>query len=184
VTAPRRLTLRHAQPEDLPAIMAIEEASFALPWPASAIAQDLAGTGGACYWVVTLEDAVVAYLGSWLFELDFHVGSLATAPEHRRRGLGKLLMLCALRYAAGRGAENAFLEHRVSNEPAARLYADLGFRKLRVRRRYYADNGEDAIELVFAGLHQDTTRLRLEQETDNWLRDHDYDVRLTEFECP
>jgi ribosomal-protein-alanine N-acetyltransferase len=178
------LTVRRAQPGDLDGIMAIEEAGFALPWPRTAVAQDLAGEGNACYWVVTLDDAVVAYLGSWHLDLDFHIGSVATDPQYRRRGLGKLLMLCALRYAAETGAETAFLEHRRSNLAASRLYSQLGFHKLRVRRGYYTDNNEDAIELAFDGLQQDTTRLRLNQEIDMWLRDHHYDLRFTDIECP
>jgi ribosomal protein S18 acetylase RimI-like enzyme len=116
-------------------------------------------------------------------DLDFHIGSLATAPAHRRRGFARLLLLCALRHAAAHGAETAFLEYRVSNHPAARLYAGLGFRQLRVRRGYYTDNGEDAIEVALPGLHQDATRARLDEDVDVWLRDHAYDVQLTDFEC-
>lgn len=182
-TTPTPLTLRSARAEDLEAIMAIEEACFALPWPATLIAEDLSAGGRSCYWVLLLDDKVVAYLGGWLVDLDFHIGSLATAPPYRRQGFARLLLLCALRHAASRGAETAFLEYRVSNRPAARLYASLGFRRLRVRRGYYTDNGEDAVEVALTGLHEDATRARLAEDVDLWLRDHNYDVRLTDFEC-
>ena len=181
--ATQHLTIRHAGLEDLEALTAIEESSFTLPWPAEVISRDLTGEHGACYWVAKVDDEIVAYVGAWLVGPDLHIGSLATAPSHRRRGLGKLLMLCALRQAAARGAEQAFLEHRASNRPAARLYAQLGFEKLRVRRAYYADNQEDAVEMRLSGLQSQPVRLRLLQDLDFWLRDHNYDVELTDLEC-
>ncbi len=180
---PKNLVLRGARSEDLEAIMAIEEACFAMPWPANLIAEDLEAGGHSCYWVLLLDEAVVGYLGGWLVDLDFHIGSLATSPVYRRRGFARLILLCALRHASERGAETAFLEYRVSNRAAARLYAGLGFRRLRIRRGYYTDNGEDAVEVALTGLHEDATRARLAEDVDLWLRDHSYDVQLTDFEC-
>ena len=182
-SVPKRLVLRGAHSEDLEAIMALEEACFAMPWPAALIAADLSGDGHSCYWVLLLDDAVIGYLGGWLVDLDFHLGSLATSPAYRRRGFARLLLLCALRHAAARDAETAFLEDRVSNRAAARLYAGLGFRRLRLRRGYYTDNDEDAVEVALIGLHEDATRARLAEDVDLWLRDHSYDVHLTDFEC-
>ena len=45
--------------------------------------------------------------------------------------------------AEKRGAIRAFLEVRVGNAAAIALYESRGYRKLRVRRKYYPD-GEDA----------------------------------------
>ena len=53
----------------------------------------------------------------------------------------------ALADAVRRGLAYATLEVRESNTGARRLYADLGFRELGVRKRYYRDNGEDAVLL-------------------------------------
>jgi len=183
VKASQELRIRRATPDDLEALLVIEEASFSMPWPKEVLLHDLTGERGQCYWVVVVHHEVVAYIGGWIIGPDFHIGSLATAPGYRRRGIAKLLMLCALQYAARQGAEQAFLEHRVSNYPAAVLYKELGFRRLRIRRGYYTDKGEDAVELALSGLQSEATRLRLEQELDIWLRDHLYDVRLTDLEC-
>ncbi|NLO74685.1 MAG: ribosomal protein S18-alanine N-acetyltransferase [candidate division WS1 bacterium] len=183
MNAPRQLTVRHAKPEDLEALLVIEEVSFSMPWPKEVLLRDLMGERGECYWVAVLNEQIVAYIGGWVVGTDFHIGSLATGPAYRRRGIAKLLMLCALQYAAGQGAEMAFLEHRISNRAAAALYEELGFRRLRVRRGYYSDKGEDAVELALSGLQSEATRLRLEQELAIWLRDHRYDVRLTDLEC-
>jgi ribosomal-protein-alanine N-acetyltransferase len=37
------------------------------------------------------------------------------------------------------------LDVRISNHPAIKMYRKMGFRKLGLRPRYYADNGEDAL---------------------------------------
>ena len=42
----------------------------------------------------------------------------------------------------------ATLEVRKSNVVAQNLYVSLGFIKLGVRKRYYEDNGEDALIMV------------------------------------
>ncbi|UJP41357.1 GNAT family N-acetyltransferase [Cellulomonas palmilytica] len=52
---------------------------------------------------------------------------LAVRPEHRRRGLGRLLTLRALEVAREHGASHAFLQVEAHNAGAAALYGDLGF---------------------------------------------------------
>ena len=46
------------------------------------------------------------------------------------------------------GARYLTLEVRPSNEPALKLYGELGFEVVGVRPRYYSDNGEDALVMV------------------------------------
>lgn len=73
-----------------------------------------------------------------------HVVSIAVLPEFRRRGIGTALMVKAMDFMRGKyGAAEVYLEVRVSNEPAIKLYEKLGFKKVKVLRRYYMD-GEDA----------------------------------------
>jgi len=48
-----------------------------------------------------------------------------------------------LRMRSHYGAQEVVLEVRVSNEPAINLYRGIGFKVVRILRRYYAD-GEDA----------------------------------------
>lgn len=77
-----------------------------------------------------------------------HVVSIAVMEAYRRRGIATALMLRAMRNAAVEyGATECFLEVRVSNEPALRLYSKLGFRKTRRIVGYYMD-GEDAWEMA------------------------------------
>ncbi len=73
-----------------------------------------------------------------------HIVSLAVLPEARRRGIATELMRRAMEAMKNHyGAEEYYLEVRVSNEPAIRLYKKLGFKAVKVLPRYYGD-GEDA----------------------------------------
>lgn len=177
--APRPvLILRRAVPADLESIMVIEKDSFRRPWPASVIVRDLELTHNCLYRVAQLGDEVVAYLGGWLYEGKLHVGSVATACAYRRRGLAEILMLDALRVAAARGADRVVLEYRVSNRPAARLYAKLGFQQVRLHKHYYLDSGEDAVEVLLSPLRGPQIQKRLAALTEKWLQNHDYDLQV------
>ena len=72
-----------------------------------------------------------------------HLISIAVLPEFRRKGIATTLMREVMRALAGYGCEDLFLEVRVSNIGAIRLYRKLGFKVERRIRHYYAD-GEDA----------------------------------------
>ena len=92
--------------------------------------------------VAEIEGELVAYL-VWrrTFTDEFEILSIATHPQHRRKGLGRALIheFCA----AHKG--NVFLEVRESNGGAIAFYESLGFRKTGVRHSYYQDNGDGAI---------------------------------------
>jgi len=82
-------------------------------------------------------------LGHMMLAKKGHVVSIAVVPDYRRVGIASSLMLSALSALAAHGASEAFVEVRVTNDPAIYLYRKLGFKiAKRVGRYYY--NGEDA----------------------------------------
>jgi ribosomal-protein-alanine N-acetyltransferase len=89
-----------------------------------------------------------AFLVAWHVADELHILNIATLPSVRRRGLGTALMTVALEYAASSGVRLILLEVRRSNRDAHRFYRRLGFSATGVRPNYYADNGEDAIEMA------------------------------------
>jgi ribosomal-protein-alanine N-acetyltransferase len=72
-----------------------------------------------------------------------HVVSVAVLPENRRKGVGEALVAKATEGMRLYGAKQLYLEVRVTNEEAVRLYKKLGLEVTRTIRSYYAD-GEDA----------------------------------------
>lgn len=78
-----------------------------------------------------------------------HVVSIAMREPYRRRGIATALMVEAMRNGGEEyQTTECFLEVRVSNEPAIRLYEKLGFVKVKRSPRYYMD-GEDALTMAF-----------------------------------
>ncbi len=73
-----------------------------------------------------------------------HVVSIAVRESYRRKGIAKALMFEAMkRGPASYEAMECYLEVRVGNEPAVKLYEGLGFTKTKRNYGYYLD-GEDA----------------------------------------
>ncbi|MEM2003377.1 MAG: N-acetyltransferase [Nitrososphaerota archaeon] len=73
-----------------------------------------------------------------------HIVSIAVLPPHRRRGLGRALLLRCLDALKNiYRCEEAFLEVRVTNKIAIGLYESIGFKIVEVAHGYYID-GEDA----------------------------------------
>ena len=103
---------------------------------------ELSRVGGVALAAVE-EDAVVGYLVCSRYDTVWHVMNVAVDPWRRRRGIARA-MLDALIAEVGPEARLT-LEVRASNTPAIALYERYGFRTAGLRRRYYADNGEDAL---------------------------------------
>ncbi|MCX8202764.1 MAG: ribosomal protein S18-alanine N-acetyltransferase [Nitrososphaeria archaeon] len=105
--------------------------------------------------VAEFEGKVVGYImcrvergfskfGGLRFRRLGHVISIAVLPEHRRRGIGRALMLEAIRAMRDvYRCDEVFLEVRVTNYPAIRMYESLGFSVVDTIKHYYLD-GEDA----------------------------------------
>ncbi|MCL2418439.1 MAG: ribosomal protein S18-alanine N-acetyltransferase [Conexibacteraceae bacterium] len=135
-------TIRALTFSDLPQVLAIERRAFTSPWSLSMFVLELSKPSGIHLAAVRGRE-LVGYLICARYDEAYHVMTIATAPEHRREGVGSTL-LDALIERAGADA-NYTLEVRVSNHGAIALYERYGFRGVGTRPRYYADNGEDAI---------------------------------------
>lgn len=106
-------------------------------------------------WVAeTQEDGklerVAGFALAWHIADELHILDVAAVPALRRRGIGSALMARALDYAKEHRVRIVLLELRRSNHAALRLYRSVGFTVLGVRARYYADNDEDAVEMIVA----------------------------------
>ena len=73
-----------------------------------------------------------------------HIVSIAVMEEYRRIGMGEHLLIEAMKQSVKHyDASECYLEVRVSNEPAIKLYNKLEFLKVKRNYGYYMD-GEDA----------------------------------------
>jgi ribosomal-protein-alanine N-acetyltransferase len=145
--APAAVRVRPAEPRDVPAVAAIEQASFGDPWSANSFAQ-LVHNPGVLFAIAEQAGAVAGYVVAWFAADEAEVANVAVAAVARGRGVGAQLLDVALTEAAGRGAATVYLEVRESNGAARRLYASRGFAEVGRRRRYYRNPVEDALVLA------------------------------------
>ena len=129
---------------DLNWVLEIEEKSFEQPYSREILAQELK-IKVAHLLVATYRRRVVGYIDFWLVSGEIELTSIAVHPEFKRSGVGRQLMSEMMRFAEENKVSFVYLDVRVSNHPAQRLYARFGFSVVGVRRRYYSDNQEDAL---------------------------------------
>ena len=72
-----------------------------------------------------------------------HIVSVAVSEGHRNRGLGRALAEEAVKGMQNKGCSEVYLEVRLTNELAIRLYEQLGFKATARLEGYYRD-GEAA----------------------------------------
>jgi ribosomal-protein-alanine N-acetyltransferase len=147
--------------DDVDGVQEVERASFPVPWPANAFKHELTQNKNARYVVARERDRIVGYAGLWLMVDEAHITTFAVLPEHRRQRIGERMLQRLFDIADEMGAEWLTLEVRVSNLGAQRLYEKYGFRRAGVRRRYYSDNGEDALIMWTDRLRDHAVRERL-----------------------
>ena len=137
-------SLRRLVYGDLPAVLAIERRSFQTPWSLAMFVLELSKPSGICL-AIPAEDGkgLAGYLVCSRYADVWHLMNIAVVPERRRAGIATELIK-GLFERAGEGARFT-LEVRTSNRAAIQMYERFGFRPAGHRRRYYHDNGEDAL---------------------------------------
>jgi ribosomal-protein-alanine N-acetyltransferase len=90
-------------------------------------------------------ERVLGMVGLWCMMGEGHIVTLAVHDQHRRQGIGELLLVVALEAALEASQDLVTLEYRISSQAARALYEKYGFSQVGVRARYYSDNQEDAV---------------------------------------
>ncbi len=139
--------LRPMTRELAPGAAALEQATFTEPWSTAAFLAE-AEREQSHYFVALRQGEVVGFAGMQQVLDEFSVTNVAVAPDCRRQGLGRALMLRLLRVCRERQAAFLTLEVRAGNTAAIRLYQQLGFVEEGRRRSFYRLPVEDALLLT------------------------------------
>ena len=136
--------VRKAVRTDDKGIYEVEQDSFSTPWSLPAVQRELESER-ALYYVLEQEDGtIVGYAGLWQVLDEGQITNIALRKEFRHQGYGELLVRVLMEAAWEAGCTEIFLEVRISNQGAIRLYRKLGYEVLSVRKHYYSDPVEDA----------------------------------------
>lgn len=149
VIKPTPPLIRPMEIMDIKRVMKVERAAYEFPWTPN-IFRDCLRVG---YYCCVIEDntevighAVMSYAVG-----ECHILNVCILPEYQRLGMGKRVIKQLLEVGERNGARIAFLEVRLSNIAAYRLYESLGFTEVGIRKDYYpAEEGrEDAMILAY-----------------------------------
>lgn len=130
----------------LDAVTAIEREAYDHPWTRGNFADSL--KSGYQAQLLTGGGAVLGYFVAMLGVDEVHLLNITVAPAHQHQGWGRVMLDALALWARSQRAQWLWLEVRVSNLRAQRIYERHGYRRVGERRRYYpAGNGrrEDAV---------------------------------------
>ena len=151
--------LRPVCHEELPRVLAVENASFDDPWPIEVFEAELRHSWSRCVVVEDRESSdILGHAVYWLVADEVHLLNLAVHPDARSKKLGRRLLGHVLQEARVHRARFITVEVRASNTPARTLYDTAGFKQVGLRPRYYASDGEDAVIMLF-DLGSDTGKI-------------------------
>ncbi len=128
VVRPMRLT-------DLDRVMAVEEAVYPFPWSRGNFSDSMKA-GHHCV-VCEVAGILAGYGVMMIGPGEAHLLNLSVAAECQRQGLGRQLLHYFMQFARECCATMMYLEVRLSNLAARRLYESEGFHEIALRRDYY-----------------------------------------------
>lgn len=133
-------------------VYTLDQQTDPTPWSEKLLA-DCVRIGYDC-WVMVNEQMVLGFGIMNYAANEAHLLKLAIHPEHQRQGLGHKMLVHLIQTAKSQGADELFLEVRVSNEKAIALYHNNHFVEIGMRKGYYpADalkgiQSEDALTMA------------------------------------
>lgn len=138
------VTWRPLRAADVPYVAALEAQIHAAPWTPGNFRDALAA--GYSAQVGEREGRILAFGVMMLAPGEAQLLNLSVVPDARREGLGRELLSRFLQDAVRMGADQVFLEVRISNAPAIALYEDAGFVRVARRANYYPPDAEGVRE--------------------------------------
>ena len=134
----------------LDAVMALEAVAYPHPWTRGNFLDSLrAGYQGQ---LLQAGEELIGYFVAMKGVDEVHLLNITVAPHLQGQGWGRVMLDALATWSRGQGAQWLWLEVRVSNERAQRLYEHYGFRRMGQRKGYYpAAQGrrEDAIVMSY-----------------------------------
>lgn len=128
---------------DLAYVAALEAQIHAAPWSLGNFRDAL--SAGYLAWVGERENRIVAYGILMLGVGEAQILNVSVVPDARREGLGRALLRRFVAGARRLGADQVFLEVRMSNSAAITLYRSESFTPIARRIDYYPGRTSDAL---------------------------------------
>ncbi|MGB6544725.1 MAG: N-acetyltransferase [Candidatus Acidiferrales bacterium] len=149
-------TLRDYTPADFAALYAMDRICYprGIAYSKSELRWFLTQLGALCV-VAEIEGGIAGFLIAGREEAQAHIITIDVAPEHRRRGVGTLMIEEIERRLAALGATEINLETADGNEAGTAFWIRHGYRTIGVLPGYYLAR-QDALAMTkrLAGQHK------------------------------
>lgn len=132
------------QTGDLTEVVEIEQSSCEMPWSETLFFNEINNPKSVSR-VAKIRGRVAGYLCASLIIDEGHILNLAVHPEFRGQGIATELVTDMIGHLRQEGCRFIFLEVRVSNEVALKLYEKFSFKAVGTRKDYYISPLEDAV---------------------------------------
>lgn len=132
-------------------VMHIENSAYALPWTEVNIADSIR-SGYYCVQLIGGTDTVLGYMIAMQGVDEVHLLNITVDPALQRQGWGRVLLDALVMWSRGQQAQWLWLEVRVGNLQAIRVYERFGFRRVGKRKDYYPalhNSREDAVVMSY-----------------------------------
>ena len=127
--------IRKAAAEDIDAIYRIELEGQAR-WSRNQFAEEL-NLRFSNIPVLETNGVVIGFAVVWSVADEIQLNNIGIQKEHRRRGLGTLMLNHIISYHRAVPPRKIYLEVSVENGPARSFYAKIGFIEIGWRKNYY-----------------------------------------------
>jgi ribosomal-protein-alanine N-acetyltransferase len=122
-------------PDDLDAVIAIEQTAYSHPWSRGNLRDSLNPLFEAqCLW---LHGELLGYFLAMRGFEEMHLLNITVAPAHQRQGWGHMMLDALTLMSRQAGAQWLWLEVRQSNQRALQVYTRYGFKQVSIRKDYY-----------------------------------------------
>ena len=138
------IVIRKMQQSDLAEVCAIEKDNFSMPWSERSFLDSL-NRKDTVFLVAAVGKEVAGYIGCYCIAGTGEITNVAVKSDHRRKGIGRMLLEKLYEEGALLETEEYFLEVRESNEAAIGLYFSQGFVKEGIRKNFYERPVENAV---------------------------------------
>lgn len=116
-------------------VLAVESQAYGHPWSRGNFTDSL--RSGYQAQLLMANEVLLGYFVAMKGVDEVHLLNLTVAPRYQGEGWGRVLLDALALWARGEGAQWLWLEVRVSNLRAQRIYERHGYRRVGERRAYY-----------------------------------------------
>ncbi len=135
-TAAWQIVIEKAATNDGKTIYEIGTLCFTDAWREETVLHDMEGDYS-CYFIAKVDGEIAGYGCFWFIADEGQLVNIGVRPDYRRQGIGEAILTRGIEEARERGMRTMFLEVRVSNLGAQKMYEKFGFQNLGLRKKVY-----------------------------------------------